>query len=101
VHTGATVSAKKLQLCQLEIIVVGRKYMYEGQELDVTTVEKVIKWLECRSVLKVRNWIKGFAEVVDLLTKLTRVTKSEFNWREEQKLTMEEIKKRVFTCEVI
>ena len=49
-----------------------------------------------------RNWIKGFAEIVDLLTKLTEVTKSKFNWREEQRLVMEEIKKkRVSTCEVI
>jgi len=30
VHAGATVSAKKLQLCQPEIIVVGRKCMYKG-----------------------------------------------------------------------
>jgi len=43
VHTGATVSAKKLQLCQPEIIVVGRKYMYNRQEPDATMVEKVMK----------------------------------------------------------
>jgi len=30
VHAGATVSAKKLQLCQPEVIVVGRKCMYKG-----------------------------------------------------------------------
>jgi len=111
VHAGATVSAKKLQLCQPEIIVVGRKCMYNGQELDAITVEKVIKWPECRNVSEVRgflgvagtvrNWIIGFAEVVDPLTKLTRVTKREFTWGEEQKLGMEEIKKRVSTCEAI
>jgi len=49
----------------------------------------------------VQNWIRGFAEVADLLTKLTRVTKREFTWGEEQKLAMEEMKKRVFTCEAI
>ena len=43
VHAGATVLAKKLQLCQLEIIVVGRKCTYNRQEPDTTTVEKVIK----------------------------------------------------------
>jgi len=43
VYAGATVSDKKLQLCQLEIIVVGRKCMYKGQEPDATTVEKVLK----------------------------------------------------------
>ncbi|KAJ3576938.1 hypothetical protein NP233_g70 [Leucocoprinus birnbaumii] len=32
VQAGATVSAKKLQMCQPEIIVVGRKCAYEGQE---------------------------------------------------------------------
>jgi len=76
----------------LEIIVVGRKCTYEGQELDITIVEKVMKWLEYRNVLEVRkflriasivrNWIKGFAEVVDPLTKLTRVTESKFSWEE-------------------
>ena len=50
-------SAKKLQLCQPEIIVVGRKCIYKGQEPDVTTVEKVIKWLECRNVLEVRGFL--------------------------------------------
>ena len=49
--------AKKLQLCQPEIIVVGRKCTYKGQEPDVTTVEKVIKWLECRNVLEVREFL--------------------------------------------
>jgi len=29
VHTRVTVSAKKLQLCQLEIIIVGRKCTYK------------------------------------------------------------------------
>jgi len=43
VHTGATVSAKKLQLCQPEIIIVEKKCIYNGQEPDTTTVEKVIK----------------------------------------------------------
>jgi len=111
VHAGATVSAKKLQLCQPEIIVVGRKCTYKGQELDVTTVEKVLKWSECRNVSEVRgflgmagtvqNWIKSFAEVSNPLTKLTRVTKSKFKWEEEQRLAMEEMKKRVFTCAAI
>jgi len=49
----------------------------------------------------VQNWIRGFAEVADLLTKLTRVTKREFIWGEEQRLAMEEIKKRVSTYEAI
>ncbi|KXN87122.1 hypothetical protein AN958_09185, partial [Leucoagaricus sp. SymC.cos] len=53
VHAGATVSAKKLQLCQLEIIVMERKCTYKRQEPDVGTVEKVLKWLECRNVLEV------------------------------------------------
>jgi len=43
VYAEATVSAKKLQLYQPEIIVVGRKYTYKGQEPDVTTVEKMLK----------------------------------------------------------
>ena len=47
------------------------------------------------------NWIRGFAEVADPLTKLTRVTKGEFFWGEEQKLVMEEIKERVATCKAI
>ncbi|KXN82284.1 hypothetical protein AN958_02764 [Leucoagaricus sp. SymC.cos] len=53
VHAGATVSAKKLQLCQPEIIVVGRKCTYKRQEPDIGTVEKVLEWLECKNVLEV------------------------------------------------
>jgi len=49
----------------------------------------------------VQNWIRGFAEVTDPLTKLTSMTKREFTWGEEQKLAMEEMKKRVATCEAI
>ncbi|KXN88712.1 hypothetical protein AN958_06256 [Leucoagaricus sp. SymC.cos] len=43
IYAGAMVSAKKLELCQLEIIVVGRKCTYKGQKLDVMIVEKVLK----------------------------------------------------------
>lgn len=70
-----------------------------------------MKWPECRNISEVRgflgmagtvrNWIKNFAEVADPLTKLTRVTKEEFTWGEKQKLAMEEMKKRVATCEAI
>jgi len=48
--------------------------MYKGQELDAITVEKVLRWPECKNVSEVRgflgiagivqNWIRGFAEVV-------------------------------------
>jgi len=111
VHARATVLAKKLQLCQPEIIIVERKYMYKGQEPDATTVEKVLKWPECKNVSEVRgflgiagtvqNWIREFAEVADPLTKLTKVTKGEFFWREKQKLAIEKMKERVATCEAI
>jgi hypothetical protein len=49
----------------------------------------------------VRNWIKSFAELCDPLTKLTRVTKMEFEWGEEQRQVMVELKQLVVTCEVI
>ena len=111
VHARATVLAKKLQLCQPEIIVVGRKCMYKGQEPGAMTIEKVLKWPEYKNVSEVRgflgiantvrNWIRGFAEVADPLTKLTRVTKGEFLWEEEQKLAMKEMKERVATYEAI
>ena len=58
VHTGTTVLAKKLQLCQPEIIVVGRKCTYKGQEPDATRLGKVIKWPECRNVLEVRGFLR-------------------------------------------
>ena len=85
--------------------------MYEGQEPNVTTVEKVIKWPECKDMSEmkrflemvdtVRNWIKGFVEVIDPLTKLIRITKSKFSQGKEQRLAMEEIKTKVFIYEVI
>jgi len=85
--------------------------MYKGQKLDVTMVEKVMKWPKYRNISEIRgflgivgivqNWIRGFAEIADPLTKLTRVTKREFTWGEKQRLAMEKIKKRALTCEVI
>jgi len=85
--------------------------MYKGQEPDAMTVEKVLRWPEYKNVSEVRgflgmagtvrNWIRGFAEVADPLTKLTRVTKGEFFWGEKQKLAMKEMKERVTTCEAI
>jgi len=75
------------------------------------TVEKVLRWPECKNVSEVRgflgmtgtvqNWIRGFAEVADPLMKLTKVTKGKFFWEEKQKLAMKEIKERVATCEAI
>ena len=49
----------------------------------------------------VQNWIRGFVEVADPLTKLTRVTKREFIWGEEQRLAIEKMKKCVSTYEAI
>jgi len=40
-------------------------------------------------------------EVADPLMKLTRITKEEFSWGEEQASAMKEMKKRITTCEVI
>ncbi|KAF8802585.1 hypothetical protein BYT27DRAFT_7054664, partial [Phlegmacium glaucopus] len=56
-HAGATISAKKLQLCQPEIIVVGRRCTYEGQEPDMTMVGKVLNWPECQNVPEVRGFV--------------------------------------------
>ena len=36
-------------------------------------------------------------KVVNLLIKLIKETKSEFSWKEKQRLTIKEMKKRVFT----
>ena len=63
IYVGATVLAKKLQLCQPEIIVVERKYTYDRQKLDVTTVEKVLKWPECKNISEVRGFL-GIAGIV-------------------------------------
>jgi hypothetical protein len=105
------VSVKKLQVCQPEIVVVGRVCMYKGQRLDEATVKKILRWPECKTVLEVRgflgmtgviqNWIIGFAEVCGPLTKLMRVTKAEFKWGEEEREAMEKVKRRVANCEAI
>ncbi|KAF9440127.1 hypothetical protein P691DRAFT_635773, partial [Macrolepiota fuliginosa MF-IS2] len=55
--TRATVSAKKLQLCLPEVLVVGKKCTYEGQEPDKGTVEKVLSWPKCQNVPEVRGFL--------------------------------------------
>lgn len=61
--SGATVLVKKLQLCQPEIVVVGRKCTYKGQEPDEGMVEKVLKWPECQNISEVRGFL-GMAGTV-------------------------------------
>jgi len=49
----------------------------------------------------VQNWVQSFAEVADPLTKLTRITKEKFSWREEQASAIREMKEHIATCEAI
>lgn len=105
------ISVAKLQLCQPEIMAVGQSCTYKEEWPDTTTVDKILRWPECRNVSEmrgflemagtVRNWIKSFTEICNPLTKLTWVMKTKFEWDKEQWVAMEEVKAKVAMCEII
>ncbi|KAF8631494.1 hypothetical protein AX17_005081 [Amanita inopinata Kibby_2008] len=43
-HAGVTVSAKKRQLCSLQIVVMGRRGTYEGRQADVTMMNGLTRF---------------------------------------------------------
>lgn len=79
-HAGATVSAKKMQICKPEVIIVAQKCSIEGRRPENVKVEKVLNWPPLQTVKDVRGflglcgtvriWIKGYSEICRPLTEL-------------------------------
>ncbi|RPD54983.1 hypothetical protein L227DRAFT_510730, partial [Lentinus tigrinus ALCF2SS1-6] len=56
-HSGATISAKKLQMCRPEVIIVGQKCSKEGRTPEDVKIEKILNWPPLRTVKEVRGFL--------------------------------------------
>lgn len=76
----STVSAKKLQICRLTVIIVGQKCSIEGRSPEDAKIEKILTWPPLQTVKEfcgflrlcgtVKIWIKGYSEITRSLTEL-------------------------------
>lgn len=81
-HAGAMVSAKKLFVCQPEIIVVGQVSNYTSHTLNDMKVSKIQHWPTCQLKTEVHSffrltriictWVKDFVSIAWPLVQLMR-----------------------------
>lgn len=106
-HAGATVSAKKLQVCGPDGIVVGHKCTYHGREPSDSTIQKIRDWPACTSLSELRGflgmcgvvriWIKDFATIARALVLLTKKDVP-FEWGDTQQEAMQWLKDAVLAA---
>ena len=92
-HCGASFSAKKIQLCQSEVVIVRQKYTKEGRIPDNNRIKKITDWPilktveDVRGFLKlcgiVRSWIRDYSQIARPLTELIRKD-IEFIWNDRR-----------------
>lgn len=103
-HSGATVSAPKLQLAVSEVHLLGSICTYKGRLPDQSKVSKILNWPECANPAEVhgflgtcgvvRAWIKGYSAVARPLTALLR--KGLFwSWGEPERIVLQRLKELV------
>ena len=109
-HAGGTFSGLKSNLCAETAVIVGHKCTIEGRLPDESRVQKIIDWPICRNLTEVRGFlgtlgtirifIKNFASLAKPLVQLTRKD-VEFEFGEEQIMSMEKLKMLVQNCTAI
>ena len=105
-YAGGTFSGKKSYICCAEFIVVGHKCTYEGRRPEAERMTTILNWGDCPDVSGVRAFlgtcglcrvfIKNFSEIAEPLHRLTRKGVP-FEWGEEQRKAMQELKDRLAT----
>ena len=103
-EAGGTVSAKKMQLCQSEVQIVGHQCSARGREPVDDRIQKILDWptpinlKEVRGFLglcgTVRIWIKDYSIIAKPLVDLTRKS-TPFSWGPEQEEAFEDLKELV------
>lgn len=109
-HASATVSAKKLFVCVLEVIVIGQSCTYHGWIPDKSKVSKIMHWPSCISKTKVcgflgttgmiQNWIKDYAWLASPLTNLTH-DNTPFYWMQDTQNAMDQLKHTIINSSTI
>ena len=100
-HAGATISAKKMQICKPEVIIVAQKCSAEGRRPEDIKVDKVLNWPPLRTVKDVRGflglcgtvriWIRGYSGICRPLTELIRKD-IEFIWDNRREQAFQHLK---------
>jgi len=100
-HARATVSVKKLFMCQSEVIVIGQTCTYKGHIPNVTKVSKIPEVHGFLSTTgTVRIWIKDFAATSHPLVHLIR-NNIPFVWGEQEQAAMDTLKSAIATSPAI
>jgi transposase InsO family protein len=109
-EAGGTVSAKKMQLCQAEVDIVGHRCSAHGRKPADSRAKKIIHWpipktlKELRGFLgicgTVRIWIKNFSIIAKPLVDLVR-KKVKFVWGEAQDKAFNRLKELVTGSEAL
>ena len=103
-EAGGTISAKKMQLCQAEVEIVGHKCSAKGRQPVDNRTKKIESWpvpinlKEVRGFLglcgTVRIWIENFSLIAKPLVHLSRKG-VDFTWGPEQQEAFDCLKKEV------
>jgi hypothetical protein len=100
-HTGATVSASKLFIAVLEVIILGHKCTYKGRIPDKSKIAKIQDWPPCKTLSNVytflgitgymRVWIRNYSLIARPLVILTHKGHT-FTWGKPQEHAMTVLK---------
>ena len=98
---GATISAKKLFIMVLEVIILRHKCNYAGRVPDDSKIAKICDWPPCQSITDVRAflstagfmqmWIRNYSATVHPLTDLT-CKGTVFAWDDTHATAMQALK---------
>jgi hypothetical protein len=102
-HAGAMISAKKIFLAALDIIVLGHKCTYEGRVPNDSKVAKIRTWLLCKTVTAFLGtagtmciWVQDFSDLAKPLVDLTQKD-IDFVWQDKHDQAMEKLKQAIIT----
>jgi hypothetical protein len=100
-RAGATVSAKKLFITVLDVVILRHKCNYEGCIPDDSKIARIRDWPTCKTLTDIcaflgttgfmRIWIKDYSALARPLVNLTRKGQP-FNWTEEHDQAMKALK---------
>lgn len=103
-HCGAAFSAKKIQLCRPEVVIVGHKCTPAGRVPEDSKVSKILNWPVLKNVKDVRGflglcgtvriWIKDYSLLARPLTELVRKGVT-FDWDTRRQEAFELLKQKV------
>ncbi|KAJ3474287.1 hypothetical protein NLI96_g12542 [Meripilus lineatus] len=108
---GITASGTKFVLATPKLTIVGTIVSKDGWSLAHGLVTKVLNWPYCESLTEVRGflgtagvgrkWIKGYSIIAKPLTSLCRKTDLPFEFGQEQKDAMDQLKQLVTSAPVL